>query len=203
VCKTFIYACAVFYSMPQLTEEDLAKMSPEQIAELQKQNCFFCQIGSGKAQAKMVYEDELCFAILDINPAIKGHMLLLPKEHYMILPQIPEETIKHLGVIAKKLSRTVLRALGAEGTNIFIANGAIAGQRAPHLIIHIIPRTENDSITAFDLPEKDIREEDLLKLQKMLTKKLGMNFEPQQEMKVQKSKNLEEIDLHQLRKMLI
>jgi histidine triad (HIT) family protein len=158
----------------QLTEEDIKNMSPEQIAELQKQNCIFCHIASGKIPAKKVYEDDKCFAILDINPGSRGHMLLIPKEHYVVMPQAPEDVVKHLGRVSKLLSKAALRALGAEGTNIFVANGAIAGQRAPHLIVHIIPRKENDGINVFDLPEKSMPEDNLKKIQSVLAQRLGM-----------------------------
>ena len=179
--------------MPELTEEDIKNMSPEQISELQKQNCVFCHIISGKIPSYKVYEDEHCIAILDINPASKGHMLLIPKEHYLILPQVPENTLKHLAKVAKLLSLTAIKGLGAEGTNIFIANGAVAGQRAPHFIIHIIPRKENDSINCFELPEREIRKEDIDNIQKALANRFGVKVE---------EKELEEIDLKQLKTML-
>jgi len=180
----------------QLTEEDIKNMSPEQIAELQKQNCLFCQLSSEKIPAKRVYDDEICFAILDINPATKGHILLMPKEHFMILPQVPENVILHLGKVAKQLSQALIVGLGAEGTNIFIANGALAGQKAPHLIVHIIPREENDGLTCFDLPEKEITNADLLKTQKTLAGKLGTKLEEP------KKEKLEEIDLKKLKNIL-
>jgi len=84
--------------------EKLQKMSPEELREFQKKQCIFCQIIAGKMKGKKVYEDDVCFALLDINPAQIGHILLLPKEHYSIMPQIPEEEIKHLGIVSKKLS---------------------------------------------------------------------------------------------------
>ncbi|MBU0461615.1 MAG: HIT domain-containing protein [Nanoarchaeota archaeon] len=59
----------------ELTEEDLKNMSPEELRELQKQNCVFCHIAAGKVPAKKVYEDDRCLAILDINPANAGHVL--------------------------------------------------------------------------------------------------------------------------------
>ncbi len=180
----------------EISEEELEKMNPEQIAELQKKNCIFCHIAEGKVPAKKVYEDEHCIAILDINPASKGHMLLMPREHYMVLPQAPQEVIGHLGKITKNLSRSALRALGAEGTNIFIGNGVIAGQRAPHAIIHIIPRYEGDGITCFQLPEKNIPENDMQSIQKVLATALGTKIEAKKEEK------LEEIDLRQLKNML-
>jgi len=190
----------------EITEEDIRKMSPEQLAELQKQNCLFCHLSANKIPSKKVYEDDICFAILDINPGTKGHMLLLPKEHYMMLPQTPEAVIKHLAAVAKKLSRAALVALKAEGTNIFIANGAVAGQKAPHVIIHIIPRYPDDHVTAFDLPEKEIRPEDLANTQKIIAKALGTTVtEPvkQEESKqVEKKTELEEIDLKGIKEII-
>ncbi|MBN2421061.1 HIT domain-containing protein [Candidatus Woesearchaeota archaeon] len=164
--------------MPELTEEDLEKMSPEQIAELQKQNCIFCHIIEGRIPAKKVYEDDKCLAILDINPASKGHMLLVPKEHHVVLQMLEEETIRHLGRITKMLSKTAIRSLGAEGTNIYVASGAIAGQKAPHAMIHIIPRNEHDRIACFELPEKSIPDSDLKKMQQIFAKVLGTKIEP-------------------------
>ena len=64
----------------ELTEEDIKKMSPEEIAELQKKNCIFCHLVSGRVPSKKVFEDDKVLAILDIYPAIPGHILLFPKE---------------------------------------------------------------------------------------------------------------------------
>ena len=111
-----------------------------------KEKCIFCQIASGRISAKEVYSDNDVMAILDINPANPGHILLLTREHYQIMPQIPEPIIGHLLVVAKKLSQDSLRALKTTGTTIFVANGAIAGQRAPHFMMHIIPRLEGDEV---------------------------------------------------------
>lgn len=182
----------------EVTEEDLKDMSPEQLAELQKQNCLFCHLASGKVPSKIVYEDNICFAILDINPASKGHMLLMPKEHYVMFPQTPEDVIKHLAKTAKMLSRTAIAALSAEGTNIFIANGPVAGQKAPHLIIHIIPRFPDDGITCFELPETDIKDEEITGTQKILAHGLGTVLEKVEE----KPKGPEEITLKELEKAL-
>ena len=139
-----------------VTEEELANMSPEKLQELQKQNCIFCHIISGKVASKKIYEDDKVLAILDINPANPGHILLLTKEHYQIMPQIPDDEISHIFMVAKAISHACLKALNAQGTNIFIANGALAGQKASHFMLHIIPRMNVDGIKIFDLPEKNI-----------------------------------------------
>ena len=154
-------------------DESLENLSPEQIAELQRQNCIFCSIASGKIPSKKVYEDEICMAFLDINPASPGHVLLVPKKHYQILPQIPDAEVAHMFTIAKYISNAALRTANAKGTTIFVANGALAGQRAPHVIIHIIPRDQNDGITSLNLPEKKVSEEELEAVGEKLASLIG------------------------------
>src|SRR3989344_4533793 len=134
--------------MADPSAEDLAKaeelkkklesMTPEQLREFQKKNCIFCQIGSGKVNAKKVYEEEDVLGILDINPANPGHVLLMPKEHHMILPQLPDELREHIFIVAKKISNDLLKALDARGTNI-------------------IPRKEGDGLS-FTLPSAKMSE---------------------------------------------
>jgi len=155
------------------TEEELANMSPEQLQELQKQNCIFCHIISGKVASKKIYEDDKVLAILDINPANPGHILLLIKKHYQIMPQIPDDEISHMFMVAKAISHACLKALKAQGTNIFIANGMVAGQKAPHFMLHVIPRANVDGIKIFDLPEKDIPDDVLEQIRAGLTNKIN------------------------------
>lgn len=160
-------------------EEKLKKMSPEELKEFQRQQCVFCQIISDKIPSKKIYEDDHCLAILDINPAAKGHLLLLPKEHQAIMPQMDDKSIAHLLVIAKKLSQTLLRGLKVAGTSVFIANGIAAGQRAQHLIIHIIPRREGDGIIPLEekLIDKELRKKVNLLLVPKLNSVLGIKTE--------------------------
>ncbi|MBI4439573.1 HIT family protein [Candidatus Woesearchaeota archaeon] len=160
-------------------KEKIKNMSPEELKEFQKKQCIFCQIVEGRVSAKKVYEDEVSIAILDINPANPGHILLMPREHYTILPQVPESEINHLAAVAKKLSNAVLRALDAKGTNIIVANGVAAGQKAQHMMIHIIPRKEKDSV-AFSIPQKEHSMEELDSVQKRLAQKFGTVAEERQ-----------------------
>ncbi len=162
--------------MPQLTEEDLKNMTPEQIKELQKQQCIFCQIISGRVQSKKIYEDDKVIAILDINPANPGHVLLLPKEHYSIMPQMNDEEISYMFNITKGISHALLRALQVEGTNIFIANGVAAGQKAPHFMIHIIPRKQDDQVLGLTIPEKTISVAELDKIYAAIKNKINASF---------------------------
>ncbi len=153
-------------------QEKIKTMSPEELREFQKKQCIFCHIISGKVQSKKVYEDDRCLAILDINPANPGHTLLLPKEHYSIMPQLSEEEIAHLFTVAKTISNASLRALEVQGTNIIVQNGIAAGQKAQHFMIHIIPRKEKDGVN-FELPQREIPEDELEAVRKQLESKLG------------------------------
>ena len=161
-------------------QEKIKNMSPEELKEFQKKQCIFCQIISGKVQSRKVYEDENVIAILDVNPANPGHMLIMPREHYSIMPQMPDDEIGHIFMVAKALSNASLRALEVQGSNIVVANGVAAGQRAQHFMVHLIPRKENDSIE-FQIPQKIISEEELQNIRTMLSKSLGTKAEEAKE----------------------
>ncbi len=108
--------------------------------------CPFCGMVDGKIPVKKVYEDNKVMAILDINPATKGHVLVFPKKHVALMTQLDEEISGHLFDVANKLSGILFEELGAQGTNVVVSNGAIAGQKAPHALINIIPRFEGDKV---------------------------------------------------------
>jgi len=146
----------------ELTEEDLKNMSTEEIAELQKQNCIFCKIVSKDIPAKILHEDSEIICILDINPASEGHILVYPKKHYMILPHIPEEMLAKLFNTVKLMSNTLLTTLQCKGTSVFVANGMAAGQKAPHVLIHVFPRREDDGL--LEMPKHEISEEQASKI---------------------------------------
>jgi histidine triad (HIT) family protein len=154
----------------ELLQEKIKNMSPEELAEFQKSQCIFCQILNDKIPSKKVYEDNVCIATLDIAPASKGHLLLIPREHYAVMPQVPDQTLGHLIVIAKRLSQIMLKYLKVTGTNIFVANGAAAGQRVQHFFLHLIPRKEGDQV--LDLNEKIIEKEMVTKVKTAVEGKL-------------------------------
>ncbi|MFC1722654.1 HIT domain-containing protein [Nanoarchaeota archaeon] len=149
--------------------------------EEQKAQCIFCKIVKGETPSKKVYEDDQILAILDINPATKGHLLVMPKEHYPIMPLIPEETFKHLFSKVKELDKAVQETLLCKETTIFIANGGAAGQQSMHFMLHIIPREGGDDLNMLDIsgteaPESERKEvaEKCAVLQPMLQKNLAM-----------------------------
>lgn len=142
-------------------------MSAQEILELQKKNCIFCKIIAKEIPSHEIYSDDKVLVILDINPASEGHCLILPKQHYQILPQIPPELIGYMFNIAKKTSRSLLKSLGIQGTTIYVANGALAGQKAPHFMIHVTPRMRGDLL--FKIPKNSITVERINEIKQQLT----------------------------------
>jgi len=106
--------------------------------------CIFCKIIKGELPSYKVYEDNKILAFLDINPINKGHVLVLPKEHYEDTLKTPDELLSSMAVIVKKISKAVMSATGARACNIGINNGAESGQIIFHTHWHIIPRFADD-----------------------------------------------------------
>jgi len=173
-------------------QEKLKNMSPEELKEFQKKNCIFCQIISGNVASKKVYEDDKVIGILDINPANPGHLLLMPKEHYAIMPLMPEDELEHMAMVTKALSHALLKTLKVEGTTIFIANGMAAGQKAQHFMIHIIPRKEGDNLGLM-IPQNNISENDLVAIQQRLVTRINELFGIKDESETSKTKEKVEI----------
>ena len=109
-------------------------------------NCIFCKIISGDIPSTTLYEDELFKVILDIRPATRGHVLLLPKEHAADIYELPEETAAKAMILAKKLMTEYAQVLGAEGYNLVQNNGVVAGQTVFHFHMHLIPRYKKDKM---------------------------------------------------------
>lgn len=92
--------------------------------------------------------------------AAPGHCFVLPKKHYTIMEQVPDEELAKIFEIANKVSSAIFEALDVQGTNIFIANGVAAGQQVPHFFCHVIPRTEGDRIN-LQWSAKQLNEEEI------------------------------------------
>lgn len=141
------------------------ELSPEAKAQLeaQKKNCIFCKIVKGEMASKKVYEDDLLLAVLDINPCVKGHILILPKEHHPIMPHVPPKTFQRLFGILPELGKAVKTAMVSTGFNVFIANGGAAGQQSQHFMIHLFAREQGDQIWKYHFNENKTREGEELK----------------------------------------
>ena len=107
-------------------------------------NCIFCKIASGEIPSATLYEDEDFRVILDLGPASKGHALILPKEHYANIYEIPDELAEKVIKLAKKMASAMTKALGCDGFNLVQNNGEAAGQTVFHFHMHLIPRYKGD-----------------------------------------------------------
>jgi histidine triad (HIT) family protein len=114
------------------------------IQDRHMENCLFCKIIAKEIPAQIVFEDESIIAFLDINPVQPGHTLVVPKSHSGGLHDAVAETLDQLIRATQKIAHVVTQAMEAEGFNVELNNGAVAGQLIPHLHFHIIPRREND-----------------------------------------------------------
>ena len=106
-------------------------------------DCIFCKIIAGEIPSYTIYEDDEFKVFLDINPASKGHALIVPKTHYADLYDIDEEVAAKAMKLAKKLAIRMTDVLGCEGFNILQNNHEVAGQTVFHFHMHLIPRYEN------------------------------------------------------------
>ena len=114
--------------------------------------CAFCKIIRGEAQAYIVFQDELSLAFLDLRPLFPGHLLLVPREHYQTLADLPLILVGPLFANARLLTRAVEEGLGAQGS--FVAINNRVSQSVPHLHIHVVPRRKKDGLRGFFWPRR-------------------------------------------------
>ena len=134
-----------------------------------KDDCIFCKLANGVIPTNSIYEDDDFNVILDLGPATKGHALILPKEHYANIYEIPEETAGKVMMLAKRLAIKMTDRLGADGFNLVQNNNECAGQTVFHFHFHLIPRYENDGQNMLWNPTKPTAEE-LAEVKDILTK---------------------------------
>lgn len=124
-----------------------------------KDDCIFCKLANGVFDTNVIYEDDDFTVILDVNPATKGHALILPKEHYANIYEIDEETAGKAFGLARKLSTQMTKKLNCDGFNILQNNGEAAGQTVFHFHMHLIPRYKDDHALLQWKPAKPSEEE--------------------------------------------
>ena len=112
--------------------------------------CVFCDIAAGATEAEIVLEDELCMAFLDFRPIFPGHTLLIPREHYETLSDLPDALIEPLFANARLLAGVMESALEAQGS--FVAMNNKVSQSVPHLHVHVVPRRRKDGLRGFFWP---------------------------------------------------
>lgn len=113
---------------------------------MRDEDCIFCKIASGEISSATLYEDDDFRVILDIEPASKGHALILPKEHYANLYELDDELAAKALVLAKKMITKLTAILGCDGYNVLQNNGPAAGQTVFHFHMHLVPRYKDDDV---------------------------------------------------------
>jgi histidine triad (HIT) family protein len=108
-------------------------------------NCIFCKIVAGQIPCFKVYEDDVVLSFLDIGPLVRGHTLVIPKQHHATIMETPTESLAAINERLPKIARAVLKATGAKACHVLLNNGAEAQQSVGHLHYHILPRVGGDS----------------------------------------------------------
>ena len=109
------------------------------------EDCIFCKIIAGKAEASIVYEDELVLVFPPLHPVNKGHLLIIPKRHAAYLADIDESTAAHVMKTAKTMAAAIRKSgYRCEGINLFLADGEAAEQEVFHFHLHVYPRFKGD-----------------------------------------------------------
>ncbi len=121
-------------------------------------DCVFCRIISGEVPAHLVLDDGEFVAFLDARPVFKGHVLVLPRRHYVTLADLPAPAVGPLFERVRLLSAAVPAALGAQGT--FVALNNVVSQSVAHLHVHVVPRTKGDGLRGFFWPRQRYASED-------------------------------------------
>lgn len=128
-------------------------------------NCIFCKIIAGEIPSRTIYEDNDFKVILDVNPASKGHALILPKIHCADLYEIDGDLLAKAAKLAKKLAMHMSEVLDCDGLNLLQNNGEVAGQTVFHFHMHLIPRyksMKNDDLLNWTHVEFTDEEQDAI-----------------------------------------
>jgi histidine triad (HIT) family protein len=123
-------------------------------------SCIFCRIAQKQAPASVIYEDEAVMAFLDLRPLSRGHILIIPKEHYRDIFDIPPELLAKVHQVTKQAALAVQKATNADGISIFQQNGAAAGQEVFHMHVHVVPRHAGQKLGRFGGTQADRKELD-------------------------------------------
>ena len=116
-------------------------MTTNEIKSSTGTDCIFCKIVSKEIPSSIVYEDDKFFAFLDNNPVVKGHSLLIPKEHYVWMHETPDELIAETFITAKKIMNLMIKVIGCDYVQL-----VVIGKDVPHLHVHLMPRYLNDNL---------------------------------------------------------
>lgn len=107
-------------------------------------NCIFCKIANKEIPGKIIYEDDICVAFLDLSQTTNGHTLVIPKKHFKNFFEVDDDTLAHMIKVTKDIANKIVVKLNANGVNILTNANEVAGQTVMHFHLHIIPRYDNN-----------------------------------------------------------
>lgn len=128
---------------------------------MEEEKCIFCMIASKKVPAKEVYEDPMVIGVLDINPASKGHVIMIPKKHYNNIYEMPQDEFLQYMSVARAVGYAILLSLAPNNVEMLYTKELTKGSITPHALIHLIPRYNDDTINHVWQPQK-IEESDFI-----------------------------------------
>tara|TARA_B100000029_G_scaffold121071_2_gene114422 strand:+ start:143 stop:562 length:420 start_codon:yes stop_codon:yes gene_type:complete len=138
-----------------------------------EEQCVFCEIINRDRPASIIFENDFLISFLDRYPINRGHLLVVPKEHYQYLTDMENNDVARLFEIVNMLSKHVWKTVAADGLNISQSNGLAASQDIFHVHIHIIPRFINDTDNDSWPTRKNITEEELDNLASLIKSSLN------------------------------
>jgi histidine triad (HIT) family protein len=109
-------------------------------------DCIFCRIVAGELPSIRIHEDERTIVIMDINPATRGHALVIPRTHARDIHDISDEDLAHCALVSRDIADRAVSRLGADGVTIMQSNRAAAWQTVFHYHVHVIPRYDDDPL---------------------------------------------------------
>ena len=112
--------------------------------------CLFCAIAAGDEPADIVLDEPDVVAFLDHRPVFKGHLLDIPRQHFVTLPELPAPLLTSVFVVVQRCAQAVVDGLGAQGS--WVAENNIVSQAVPHVHVHVVPRTKGDGLRGFFWP---------------------------------------------------
>jgi len=133
-------------------------------------DCIFCRIAAGQAPVVKILETPKVLAFLDIAPVNYGHTLVIPREHYQNLLDLPDELWMEMGQVCRRVAQALRKAFFAQGINVGMNNFEAAGQVVFHAHLHVIPRYFSDGLRLF--PQEDYKPGDMEKVGSQLRQAL-------------------------------
>lgn len=133
--------------------------------------CIFCKIANGTIPSYKVYEDNDVIAFLDVNPASRGHTLVVTKEHFDNMATCPKAILDKVFEVAQTVAQAQIAHLGASGVNVLTNIGKSAGQSVHHFHVHVIPRYDEDGLK-LEFPPKQLAASEMKEIKDSIEKGL-------------------------------